>query len=30
MNAYLSKPINPELLYKTLVEQLREKLLQSD
>jgi two-component system, sensor histidine kinase and response regulator len=30
MNAYLSKPINPELLYKTLVEQLREKSLQSD
>jgi len=25
MNAYLSKPINPELLYKTLVEQLQEK-----
>jgi len=25
MNAYLSKPINPELLYKTIFEQLNEK-----
>jgi len=30
MNAYLSKPINPELLYKTLVEQLSEPLLEND
>jgi two-component system sensor histidine kinase/response regulator len=29
MNAYLSKPINPELLYKTLVEQLREQSLEN-
>ncbi|RYY02918.1 MAG: PAS domain-containing hybrid sensor histidine kinase/response regulator [Gammaproteobacteria bacterium] len=26
MNAYLSKPINPELLYKTIFEQLNEKI----
>jgi len=30
MNAYLSKPINPELLYKTLVGQLREKSLENN
>lgn len=29
MNAYLSKPINPELLYKTLVEQLREQPIEN-
>jgi two-component system, sensor histidine kinase and response regulator len=29
MNAYLSKPINPELLYKTLMEQLREQSLEN-
>ncbi len=29
MNAYLSKPINPELLYKTLVEQLREQSIEN-
>lgn len=29
MNAYLSKPINPELLYKTIVEQLKAKSLES-
>jgi len=29
MNAYLSKPINPELLYKTIAEQLRAQSLES-
>ena len=29
MNAYLSKPINPELLYKTIAEQLRAQFLDS-
>ncbi len=29
MNAYLSKPINPELLYKTLVDQLREQSIEN-
>ena len=29
MSAYLSKPINPELLYKTLVEQLREQSIKN-
>lgn len=29
MNAYLSKPINPELLYKTIVEQLKAQSLES-
>jgi two-component system sensor histidine kinase/response regulator len=29
MNAYLSKPINPELLYKTLGEQLKEQPLKN-
>ena len=29
MNAYLSKPINPELLYKPLVEQLREQSIEN-
>ena len=30
MNAYLSKPINPELLYKTIAEQLKAQFLKSD
>ena len=30
MNAYLSKPINPELLYKTIAEQLKAQFLESD
>jgi PAS domain S-box-containing protein len=30
MNAYLSKPINPELLYKTIAEQLKAQLSESD
>lgn len=30
MNAYLSKPINPELLYKTIAEQLRAQSLEND
>lgn len=30
MNAYLSKPINPELLYKTIAEQLKAQSLESD
>lgn len=30
MNAYLSKPINPELLYKTITEQLKSQPLASD
>jgi CheY-like chemotaxis protein len=30
MSAYLSKPINPELLYKTMVEQLSKKFVESD
>jgi CheY-like chemotaxis protein len=30
MNAYLSKPINPELLYQTIFEQLHQKLQKSD
>jgi two-component system sensor histidine kinase/response regulator len=29
MNAYLSKPINPELLYKTIAEQLKAQSLES-
>ncbi len=29
MNAYLSKPINPELLYKTIAEQLRAQSLEN-
>lgn len=30
MNAYLSKPINPELLYKTIAEQLKVQSLEND
>ena len=30
MNAYLSKPINPELLYKTIAEQLKAQSLEND